>query len=173
MIRLKLLMAIFFFLFIHPLPSFSQPSEMRIHPRMQGRPWRGEGPCWRASDLNLSLDQTKRLELIQQAYQRETQNLRTELISKRFEVRESLTNPTVKTESIRPKWLEVNELQSRLNEKAMEYLIKVRNLLTPEQLKIWCPEQEFPLFRRMMQDFGPMGPPHPNRPPFLEGPKEE
>ncbi len=53
-------------------------------------------------------------------------------------------------------------------EKAVEYLIKVRNLLTQEQLKNWCPEQEFPSFPRMMHGPGPMGPMHPKKPPFSE-----
>jgi len=56
--------------------------------------------------------------------------------------------------------LEIIELQSKQEEKAVEYLIKVRNLLTPEQLKSWCPEQEFPSFRHMMHGTGPMGPMH-------------
>ena len=173
MIRLKLLIPVLSLFFIHPLSSFSQPPDMRFRPRMDGRQWREESSCRRASDLSLSADQAKRLELIQHTYHRETQNLRTELISKRLELRESLTNPAVKIESIRSKSLEINELQSRLDEKITEYLIKIRTLLTQEQLKIWCPEQEFPFFRRMMQGPGSMGPPHPNRPPFPEGPREE
>jgi hypothetical protein len=144
-------------------PSFPQPSGTRQ--------LRGETRCWRASDLNLSLNQVKKLELIQQAFFRETQLLRAELFAKRLELREFLTNPNTKIESIRSKYLEVNEYQSALEEKTMEYLIKVRNLLTQEQLKIWCPEQEFPPFRRMMP--GPMGPMHHKRPHFQEGPREE
>ncbi len=145
MTRLKLLIPILSLLFVYPLLSFSQPPEMRFRSRMEGRQWRGETPCRRASDLDLSADQAKRLELIQQTYHRETQNLRTELFSKRLELRDSLINPTVKIESIRSKNAEINELQSRLDEKVLEYLIKIRTLLTQEQLKIWCPEQELPL----------------------------
>ena len=154
-------------------PSFSQPLGMKPGPGMRGRPWRGEGPCWRASELDLSLDQVKRLELIQQTFFRETQLPRAELFAKRLELREFLTNPTIKAESIRSKYLEINEIQSKLEEKTLEYLIKVRNVLTEEQLKIWCPEQEFPFFRRMMQGPGPMGTMPPRKPPFPEGPRKE
>jgi hypothetical protein len=56
--------------------------------------------------------------------------------------------------------LEIIELQSKQEEKAAEYLIKVRSLLTPEQLKSWCPEQEWPSFRHRMHEPGPMGPMH-------------
>jgi len=146
---------------------------MRPRPGIGGKQWRGDGPCWRASDLNLSLDQVKRLELIQQAFFRETQLLRAELFVKRFELRDFLTNPNIKIESIRSKYLEINEFQSILEEKTIEYLIKVRNLLTQEQLKTWCPEHEFPPFRKMMPGPGPMEPMHPKRPLFREGPKEE
>jgi Spy/CpxP family protein refolding chaperone len=119
--------------------------------------WRGEGPCWRASELNLSQEQRKELDLIQQTYFREAQLLRLQLFTKRLELRELLTNPTAKTESIRGKYLEIIELQSKQEEKVVEYLIKVRNLLTPEQLQNWCPEQEFPAFRQMMYGTDPTG----------------
>jgi len=120
--------------------------------------WRGEGPCWRASELNLSQEQRKSLDLVQQTYFREAQLTRAQLFTKRLELRELLTNPTARTESIRVKSLEIIEFQSKQEEKAIEYLIKVRNLLTPEQLQNWCPEQEFPFFRQMMYGTDPMGP---------------
>jgi hypothetical protein len=90
-----------------------------------------------------------------------------------LELREFLTNPNIRIESIRSKYLEINEIQSKLEEKTIEYVIKVRNLLTQEQLKNWCPEQEFPLFQRMMHGPGPMGIMPPRRPPFPEGPRKE
>jgi hypothetical protein len=60
------------------------------------------------------------------------------------------------------------ELQSELDEKTIDYLIKLRNLLTQEQLKSWCPEREFPFFREMMQGPGPMSPMHPRKHPSEE-----
>ncbi len=121
------------------------------------RHWRGENRGWRASELNLSSEQTKELDLIQQTYYRETQLQRTQLLSKRLELREFLTDPTIKIEFIRSKYAEINEIQFRFEEKAAEYLIKVRNLLTPEQLKSWNSEEEYPLFQRMMHEHDPMG----------------
>jgi hypothetical protein len=180
--KLKVVLGIFFFFFaplISPSlspslsPSFAQPSGMRPGPGMGMRAWRGEDQCWKASDLNLSSDQAKGLELIQQSYLRETQPLRAELFLKRLELRDFLTNPTTRIESIRSKYSEINELQSRLAEKVIEYLIKVRNLLTKEQLKNWCPELEIPLFRRMMQGPGSVGPMSPKRTPFQERLKED
>jgi Spy/CpxP family protein refolding chaperone len=136
-------------------PSFSQPPETGM------RKWRGEPTCWRASELDLSQEQRKSLELIQQAYFREAQLLRAQLFTKRLELRELLTSPTIKPESIRAKNMEIIELQSKEEEKSVEHLVRVRNLLTPEQLRKWCPEREFPAFRHRMHGTGPMGPmPH-------------
>lgn len=170
--KAPLLIFSLFFVFTASL-SFSQPIGTRFGPGMGRKEWRGDRPCWRALDLNLSSDQLKRLELIQQDHLRETQLPRVELFSKRLELREFLTNPTIKIESIRSKYLEINELESKLEEKTIEYLIKVKNLLTQEQLKMWCPEQEFPPFRRMMHGPLPMGPMHLKKPPFQEGLRDE
>jgi Spy/CpxP family protein refolding chaperone len=150
-IKIKILIFCFLILFA-TTSSFSQPSGMGM------KKWKGEGPCWRASELNLSQEQRKSLDLVQQTYFREAQLIRAQLFTKRLELREFLINPTIKIESIRVKYLEITELQSKQEEKAIEYLIKVRNLLTLEQLQNWCPEQEFPAFRPMMYGTGPMGP---------------
>jgi Spy/CpxP family protein refolding chaperone len=153
-------------LLFSPSLSVSQP----FPPGMEHRPGmgmmhrRGESPCFRASDLDLSPDQMKELELLQQSFYRDTQPLRTELFSKYFELKESLTNPVTKIESIQAKNSEIILLQSKLEEKTIQYLIKVRALLTQEQLKVWCPEQEVPPLRRMMHGPGLMGPMPPRKP---------
>ena len=158
MIKSKIRILIFCFLLIFAAsPSFSQPSGMGM------RKWRGEYPCWRASDLDLSQEQRKNLELIQQAYFREAQLLRAQLFTRRLELRELFVSLTIKIESIRAKNSEIIELESKQEEKSVEYLIKVRNLLTPEQLQQWCPEQEFPAFRQRMYGTGPMEPMHPRK----------
>jgi Spy/CpxP family protein refolding chaperone len=127
------------------------------------RMWRGESPCWKASDLDLSPEQRKNFELVQQTYYREIQLLRLQVFTKRLELRELLTNSAAKTESIRGKFSEIIELQSKQEEKVAEYLIKVRSLLTPEQLKSWCPEQDLPSYRQMMHGAGPMVPMRPGK----------
>lgn len=121
------------------------------------RPWREETRCMKAADLNLSSDQMKNLDLINQTYARETRVLRNEMFSKRMELRELLTNPNVKVETIQLKNSELVEVRSKLDERAIEYLVKLRSLLTQEQLRRWCPEQEFPSMAGMMSR--PEGPP--------------
>jgi Spy/CpxP family protein refolding chaperone len=150
-VRIPVFISCFLFIFVTS-PSFSQS------PGMGMRNWRGEAPCWRASDLDLSQEQRKNLELIQQAYFREAQLLRAQLFTRRLELREILTSPTTKTEAIRAKSSEIIELQAKEEERSVEYLVKVRNLLTPEQLRKWCPEREFPAFRHRMHGPGSMGP---------------
>jgi Spy/CpxP family protein refolding chaperone len=152
----KIRILIFFFLtLLMTTSSFSQPPEIGM------RKWRGESPCWRASDLDLSSEQRKTLELIQQAFFREAQFLRAQLFTRRLELRELFVSPTIKIDLIRAKNSEIIELESKREEKSVEYLIKVRNLLTPEQLQRWCPEQELPAFRHMPYGAGPMGLTHP------------
>ncbi len=158
MMKSKIPVLIFFFLLIFEASlSFSQP------PGMDMRKWRGDNPCWRATELDLSREQRKNLELIQQAYFREAQLLRAQLFTRRLELRELLIGPATKLESIRAKNSEIIELQSKEEERSVEYLVKVRNLLTPEQLQKWCPEQEFPAFRHRMYGSGPMDPMHPRK----------
>jgi hypothetical protein len=165
--KLKLSALVFLFLILFVSPSFSQPQDKEHGPGMGRMHRRGETPCFRASDLNLSPDQMKELELIQHSFYRESRPIRTELFSKYFELKASLTNPIIKIESIHAKNAEIILLQSKLEERTIQYLIKVRALLTQDQLKNWCPEQEFPQSRRMMP--GPMGPMAPPK-PYPQGP---
>lgn len=166
-------LSVFFFLLCPLSPAFPQPPGV---PRPPGdmRPWREEPRCFRAADLNLSLDQMKRLDTIHQVHMRETQLLRAELWLKNIEFREILTNPGTKPESLRAKYVEISEVQNKLEEKIFEGLVKVRILLTQEQLKRWCPEQEFlPLRRIIMQGPGSRGMMLPRRPPLEEPTKDE
>jgi hypothetical protein len=115
----------------------------------------------------------KELELIQQSFYRESHPIRTELFSKYLELKEFLTDPIIKIESIRAKNAEIILLQSKLEERTIHYLIKVRALLTQEQMRIWCPEQEFLHSRRMMPGPGPMGPMGPPKPYPQEPPRKD
>ena len=154
-------------------PAFAQPSGMRPGHGMERRHGRGERQCRTASELNLSPEQARALDLLGQTYFQEAKRYRIEVFSKTLELREYLANPTIRPEVIQAKNGEIIELQSKMEEKTIEYLLKVRALLTPEQLKIWCPEQEFPMLQRMMERPFPMGPPGPRPSPPPEGPKKQ
>jgi Spy/CpxP family protein refolding chaperone len=147
---MKLKIAVFSLILIFLLPIFSHAQPMGM------RPWKKETRGGRASELNLTSEQAKELNRLQQTHLQETQLLRAQLITRRLELRELLTSPSVRTESIRVKYVEVVETQSKLEEKTIEYLIKVRGLLSHEQLRLWCPEEECPLSQRMMPGHRPM-----------------
>ncbi len=164
---------LFLFLLAFPLDAFSQPRGMGPFSGMGMNRWRGEMRCWKASDLNLSQEQTKALDPIQQSFFREAQLLRAQLFAKRLELRELLINPNTKVETIRSKFSEILEHQTKFEEKSIEYLIKIRAILTVEQLKNWCPEMEFPAFQRMIQGPESMAPMPPRRSPFQEDAKPE
>jgi hypothetical protein len=70
---------------------------------MGRRPGRGEQQCWTASELNLSPEQARTLDLLGQTYFQEAKRYRIELFSKRLEIKEYLTNPAVKAEVIQAK----------------------------------------------------------------------
>ena len=169
-----ILSVLLFFFLIPTALTIAQSPGMRGKPGMGMRHWKMDEQCSRASDLNLSAEQAKALEVIQQTYFRETRVLRAELFLKRLDLREFFINPSAKAESIRAKYTELNELQAKLEDKMIDYLLKVRGLLTTEQVRQWCPEQEIPApFRRMMQGMEPMGPRHPRRLSPQEGWKED
>ncbi len=149
-VQMMTFVLVFLFLFITS-SALSQPG-------MGMRRWRGEDQCSRALEFNLSPEQKKNLELLQRIYFREAQLLRLQIFTKRIELRELLTNSAVKIEVIRSKNSEIKELQSKQEEMAIEYLIRVRNLLPPDQLKTWCPDQEFPYVRPTMPGRRPMDP---------------
>jgi len=129
---------------------------------MEMHHWRGEKRCWKALELDLSSEQRKGLETLNQTFSEESYLLRTELFSKRLEFREWLTNPAIKTEILRVKQTEIVELQSKLEAMTLDHLHRIRNLLTSEQLRRWCPEREFPHAGRMMH--GPIRGPSPPPP---------
>ena len=158
--NLKRLLFILAILTVFPIaPSLSQPPGMGVGLR----PWRGEVKCWKAAELNLSQEQVRGMEALQQTFFRETQLFRSQIFAKRLELRELLTNSSSKIEVIRAKFTEILEHQAKLDERSIDYLIKVRSLLTQEQLKNWCPELEFLSVRRMMLGLDSMAPLPPRR----------
>ncbi len=68
---------------------------------------------------------------------------------------------------------DVEKLKPVDSAKSIDYLMKVRGILTQEQLRSWCPELEIPFFRRMMQRPDLKGPMNPKRMPPHERFREE
>ncbi len=174
MAKIRVIMAVFSLVLLLPIvSSFSQTPGTKPTLGMGARLWRGENRCWKASDLNLSTDQARGLTLMNQAYLSDTRPLRTELFSRRMELREFLTNPTVRLDVIQHTTSEIIALSSKIEEREIEYLVKVRSLLTQDQVKSWCPEQEFQFLRGMERPEFMRGPINPRKTPIPERPKEE
>jgi hypothetical protein len=98
----------------------------------------------------------KEYDQIYQTHLRETQLLRAQLFAKYLELRESITNPTIKAELVRSRHEEIADLEFKVEGKVIDYLLKLRSLLTQEQLKNWCPEKELPFQREMRRGPGMM-----------------
>lgn len=165
MLKLKyfFLWLLLFFFFVPPL-ALSQSFQERSNFPMRMGYWKREAKCWRVSELELSSEKQKELQLIQQTFFKETQLLRAQLFTKRLDLREMLTNPAIRDEAIRPKYLELAEIQAKLEERTIEYLLRIRSFFTSEQLPLWCPEEEFPSYSLMRERYGPMKPMAPKSP---------
>ncbi len=120
----------------------------------QGPPWRkgwedrGDrgmmGPMhnpmmdW-ASQLNLTPDQTAKLQELRETYLRDTLVWRNELVIKRFDMRDLLRNPQSDSNTILAKQKEVFDLEAKIQERGLLLLIEMRKVLTPDQIKLLPP----------------------------------
>jgi Spy/CpxP family protein refolding chaperone len=81
---------------------------------------------------NLSPEQKEKLQAQQQKFSEDTAELRRELSQKRLELRSLWIDPKADPEKIKAKQREVFELQRRLQEKALEHKLAIRELLPEE-----------------------------------------
>ncbi len=117
----------------------------------QGPPWRKgwedrgdrgmmgpmQGPMmdW-ASQLNLTPDQSAKIQELREAYLRDTLPWRNELIVKRFDLRDLLRNPQSDPQAILGKQREISDLEAKIQERGLLLHIEMRKVLTPEQIKL-------------------------------------
>jgi len=97
----------------------------------------GHPPGWLPEDLRLTAEQMEKLKFIEGSYLNEITPLRNELLNKRYELRRLFLDPTSKGDDIRAKQEEAFLLETRIQEKVIDYQLKVREILTPEQFKVW------------------------------------
>ena len=97
----------------------------------------GHPPCWRPDDLRLTAEQMEKLKSFQGSYLNDLSPLRNDLLNKRYELRRLILDPTSKAEDIRAKQEEAFVLETQIQEKVIDYQLKVREILTPEQFKVW------------------------------------
>lgn len=88
-------------------------------------------------DLRLTAEQVEKLESIQGSYLNDITPLRNDFLNKRYELRRLFLDPTSKADDIRAKQEEALALETQIQEKVIDYQLKVREILTPEQFNLW------------------------------------
>jgi len=82
---------------------------------------------------DLSLEQREKLQAQEQKFYEDTAQLRRDLYQKRLELRSLWVDPKADPKKIKTKQSEVFELQRRIQDKALEYQLVIRDLLPEEQ----------------------------------------
>jgi len=92
-----------------------------------------------ASRLNLTEEQTAKIQELRESYLRDTLEWRNRLVIKRFDLRDLLNSPQADTNAILAKQREISELESKIQERALLFQIEMRKGLTPEQIQLLPP----------------------------------
>ena len=92
-----------------------------------------------ASQLNLTPEQSAKLQDLREAFLRDTLTWRNELLIKRFDLRDLLRNPDSEPQAIISKQREISDLESKIQERGILLQIELRRVLTPEQIKLLPP----------------------------------
>jgi Spy/CpxP family protein refolding chaperone len=101
---------------------------------MQGGPGCGMNPCF-GSNMNLTDAQKAQLQPKHDSFMTEMSPLRDELFSKKMELREMWKKANPSQAEISAKQQEIRAIQTQMQEKATEYQLECRQMLTPEQLE--------------------------------------
>jgi len=107
--------------------------------------------------LNLTEEQMVKLQAIRESYLRDTLVWRNELVVKRFDLRDLLSDPQSDPNRVLAKQREISDLESKIQERGVLHQLEMRKVLTPEQIKILPPWFGTGGFRghRMMPGGGP------------------
>ena len=97
---------------------------------------RGAGPCWQGDTygLNLTQDQTAKLNSLHQAFWKDTAALNTRIEQKQLELKGLLLEPNPDAGKIASLQKEISGLQLQFNEKSVSCQLEARKILTPEQI---------------------------------------
>ncbi len=93
----------------------------------------GYGPGAWGSGLNLSAEQTQKMQALRDGFFKETIPLRNEMMIKKLELQTLWAQTKPEQEKILAKQKEINALRAQLQEKATKHRLEARNILTPEQ----------------------------------------
>ena len=113
---------------------FSTTVSMAQPGRRGGRmgPEGGMGPQW-LSNLNLTTEQAEKIRALRESHMKEVTPLRTQLFTKRAEMKVLWIQTDPDSEKIKAKFRELHVLQGQLREKDIDQRLALINILTPEQ----------------------------------------
>ena len=119
-------------------------------------PMHHPGEDW-ARELNLTDEQTVKLQALRESFLRETLVWRDQLVIKRFDLRDLLRDPQSDPNQALAKQREISDLESKIQERVVLHQLEMRKVLTPEQIKLLSPGFGFGGFRGrgMMRGGGP------------------
>lgn len=106
-----------------------------------------EKKCVPLGEMELSSEQSRAIECVREKYREKLFCLREQLLAKRIELTAILNDPAADVETIREKGRDIELLNARFEELVLEYQIAIRHELTPQQVRVWCVDQDSALKR--------------------------
>lgn len=92
-----------------------------------------------AGNLNLTAEQSEKLNGLHQGFLKETLPIQNELASKALEFRTLLASPSTDKTQVKAKQQEMFVLQNKMQEKSLAYRLDAREILTPDQISMLPP----------------------------------
>jgi Spy/CpxP family protein refolding chaperone len=97
---------------------------------------RGAGPGWQDDTygLNLTQDQSTKINRLRQSFWKDTADFNTRIDQKQLELNSLLLEPNPDSQKVTKLQKEISGLQSQFDEKRINYQLESRKILTPEQI---------------------------------------
>jgi hypothetical protein len=93
-----------------------------------------DSPCWTKPYLEATPEQLKPLENLQRSFHKELSYLRNYYINLHYEIRSLLDGPKPDRRMILEKQNQFSNIQRKIDESSIQYLLRARALFTPDQL---------------------------------------
>jgi len=100
-----------------------------------GKDWTGKQTVDRASKLGLTAEQKEKIANLKLSFKEETLDLRTELTRKRLEIQKLLLEESPDLTTVYALVDEMAPIQAEIQKKTIEFRLKLKSLLTEEQLE--------------------------------------
>ena len=93
----------------------------------------GERHASALANLDLTSEQSEKIQALREAHQKEIMPIQTKLFTKRAELRLLWMQTKLDSEKIKTKQKEIHDLRGQLQEKKTDFRLEFLNILTPEQ----------------------------------------